>query len=228
LGKHTEIKESQRKTLNYFFIGAFIAVIIFFAVSLVEVNERNPNIGTNSTDLTQINAQSVPTIINGVTTSTSIIIAFSGTVIGIMIRDFLQDNKAAKYSLLIFFGIPLVTSATFLFSTYYQLTFAGIDSLKTAWKYSLSGLVSAFFVLFFVFLFFIFVQINPKRKRIETTIPQPQTQSPTEWKITIRNEDKMLEATGMDRDTVDKILQSWNANINPANPKEKKASDGKT
>jgi hypothetical protein len=42
------------------------------------------------------------------------------------------------------------------------------------------------------------------------------------WRITIKNGDKELEAMGMDGDTVQKILESWNKNINPASQEQPK------
>ncbi len=40
-------------------------------------------------------------------------------------------------------------------------------------------------------------------------------------KITIKNGDKVLEATGINEETIQNILESWNKNINPNNPETK-------
>jgi hypothetical protein len=53
-------------------------------------------------------------------------------------------------------------------------------------------------------------------------VASPKNVATPEWKLIIKNGETMLEASGMDAESVNKIL-SWKQNINPQN-REKKSS----
>ena len=50
----------------------------------------------------KVGLQNIPTLINGITTSTSIIVAFTGGVIAYMLRELFQTDRKAKIA---FFGV---------------------------------------------------------------------------------------------------------------------------
>jgi hypothetical protein len=85
----------------------------------------------------KISLQNVPTIINGITASTSIIVGFSGAVIGIVIRELFQnDKKAREY----FLGVLALFIYTFGFQFWvYSLLVSG--AVDWALRWSLSGLL---------------------------------------------------------------------------------------
>lgn len=178
-----EIPEKSRIYVNFVLLIAFIVVLLSFVIPLFWINGINPNIGPDSA--TQIGLQTVPTIINGITTSTSIIVGLSATILGIMIRDLLQNNEKAKFVMLIFMGIAIIYSLLNIYQAYYQLSFVTINSFIQAWKDALSGLVSSFAVLFSIFLVFIYIRVNPKPNRPNTPInpspnPIPPSQPPSQ------------------------------------------------
>jgi hypothetical protein len=183
LSGNMEIPEKSRIYVNFVLLIAFIVVLLSFVIPLFWINGVNPNIGTDSA--TQIGLQTVPTIINGITTSTSIIVGLSATILGIMIRDLLQNNEKAKFVMLIFMGIAIIYSLLNIYQAYYQLSFVTINSFIQAWKDALSGLVSSFAVLFSIFLVFIYIRVNPKPNRPNTPInpspnPIPPSQPPSQ------------------------------------------------
>lgn len=72
---------------------AFIAlgvVNVFLLPSFTHIN-TNGN-ATESAAIYEISIQTVPSIVNGLTTATGIIVGFSATVLGIVARDILKDN----------------------------------------------------------------------------------------------------------------------------------------
>ncbi|MCJ7631367.1 hypothetical protein MUP77_03040, partial [Candidatus Bathyarchaeota archaeon] len=85
----------------------------------------------------KIALQNIPSIINGITTSTSIIVAFSGAVIGFMVRDLFQSDKKAR---IVFFGVlvSFIYVFMYLFWVYAFLTMGGVD---LALRWSLDGLL---------------------------------------------------------------------------------------
>lgn len=194
---------------------------------------------TNRTSSLYLSVQTVPTLLNGVTTATSIVAGFTGTIIGVVYRKLSKETRKDR----VFRGF-IITVIPILFALVLIFDFFGYIYLLQGGVWFLTAIdliLSAFILALLIFVsFFILigVRLNEQDERQPcdrtnqqppaTTNPQPQTQTRTEWKITIRNGDKMLEATGMDTVSVDTILKSWNTNINPANPEEKETSDAKT
>src|SRR5208337_350620 len=62
----------------------------------------------------KIALQNVPTVINGINAASSIIVGFSGAIIGIMVREFFKNDNRAKR---VFLGIVLL----FVYAFSYQL-----------------------------------------------------------------------------------------------------------
>ena len=107
-------------------------VIIGSAPSNATVIIKDGNV-----EFAKIALQNIPTLINGITTSTSIIVAFSGAVIGFMIRELFQSDKKAK---LAFFGVffAFIYIFMYLFWVYVFLATGGVD---LALRWSLAGLL---------------------------------------------------------------------------------------
>lgn len=99
-----------------------------------------------------VNDQSIFTLVNGITASTSVIVGFSGTIIGIMYREAKekQDNKARMFlfKAIVVLMIPLIM----LWTTYCFLVMGGIWT-SVAVRYGLDGLIMAFYVFSVVVVF---------------------------------------------------------------------------
>jgi len=99
-----------------------------------------------------VNDQSIFTLVNGITSSTSVIVGFSGAIIGILFREAKekQDNKARLF---LFKAIAvLMIPLTMLWTTYAMLTIGGMwTSMSVRW--GLSGLIMAFYVFSVVVIF---------------------------------------------------------------------------
>lgn len=96
----------------------------------------------------KIALQNVPTVINGITASTSIVISFSGVVIGMLFREvFKGDNKTKLFFLLMAFY--LVIPLGYLSSVY---TFLIMGLVDWALKLALNGLILSLFTFVFIML----------------------------------------------------------------------------
>jgi hypothetical protein len=85
----------------------------------------------------KVGLQNIPTIINGITTSTSIIVAFNGVVIAYMIRELFPTDRKAKIA---FFGVFFAFVYVFLYLFWIYLFLAtGVIDLALRW--SLNGLL---------------------------------------------------------------------------------------
>jgi hypothetical protein len=135
-------------------IGSFfvllVAILGFFLTP--NVNYEGSINGTNffygATHSLQ--PDSIPTIINGITAVTSIIIAFSGAVIGLVYREDFKDklSKIVLLGFLLYFAFPFA----FLFTVYYSLMYGAFNF---ALKWALDALVIALteFVLSMLVIF---------------------------------------------------------------------------
>jgi hypothetical protein len=82
--------------------------------------------------LAKIPLQNVPTVINGITTSTSVIVGFTGTIIGLMVKEIFKNDKKMRRALIyvsFFVGITFV----YLFLVYLFLVGGLLEfALRTA------------------------------------------------------------------------------------------------
>ncbi len=138
LGKNTK--------LNKYFLYAIIVSITFIGTTIWVQFALNPQIDTTGASNGTITVfgntwriaipfQTVPTIINGITASTSIIIAFSGAFIGIMFREIFKDDKESKTILL---GVLLLFSTPLAYQ-YVVYTYLALGFLDWALRWSLEG-----------------------------------------------------------------------------------------
>ena len=110
-------------------IEAYIYIVFF--VAIIEV------IYVNWFLYIKIEPNLIPTLVNGITSSSSVIIGFTGAFIGIMFREMSKKDKKSRNFYFIAI-ILLILPLTFLWSTYFFLT--------TGWsefavKYALSSLI---------------------------------------------------------------------------------------
>jgi amino acid permease len=99
-----------------------------------------------------VNDQSIFTLVNGITSSTSVIVGFSGAIIGIMFREAKEkhDNKARLF---LFIAIAvLMIPLTMLWTTYAMLAIGGMWT-SIAVRSGLGGLIMAFYVFSVVVIF---------------------------------------------------------------------------
>jgi hypothetical protein len=101
----------------------------------------------------KIDSSVFPTLVNGITSSTSIITGLSGVVIGIMLRDTQIDRKTKNfyYVAMLFLLLPL----TMLWMTY---TFLAGGSLGSWFSYeavriALSGFIETLYLFFGIVLY---------------------------------------------------------------------------
>lgn len=144
-----------------------------FNIDYTNGKDANETVSTAIAKI-EIQAQTVPTVINGIATLTGVIVGFSGAILGILVRDFLQSDKKAKEAMIGSFGLAV----------------GGQDFLKIAWGYAFDGLITSLFQLLFVFLFFAYIMENPQPEKTQTQQPVP---------IEKRKEDNKNDAKDVER-----------------------------
>lgn len=146
----------------YFYYAIILGAVFLFVTFWVQLL-LNPQIDTTGaanasaiiihswlgdTISAKIAIQTVPSIINGITASTSIIIAFSGAVIGIMFRDVFKNDRKARTFLLVvifYFALPLM----YQFVVY---TFLIMGFLDWALRWALDGFLLSMMIFMFAML----------------------------------------------------------------------------
>jgi len=105
-----------------------------------------------------VNDQHVFTLVNGITASTSVIVGFSGTIIGIMFHE-AKEKRDNKTRMFLFKAIAsLMIPLIMLWTTYCFLVMGGMWT-SVAVKWGLDGLIMAFYV-FSIVVIFIREQLN--------------------------------------------------------------------
>jgi hypothetical protein len=109
----------------------------------------------------KVGLQNIPTLINGITTSTSIIVAFSGGFIAYMLRELFQTDRKAKIA---FFGVffSFIYVFAYLFWVYIFLATGAID---VALRWSLDGLLLSLLILVGAALLGYYRFDNPQEKK---------------------------------------------------------------
>ena len=133
---------------NFYLISGIIlaalslVLIAIFGISLTpNANYEGAINGTNLFfgETHALNYQTIPTVINGITAVTSIIIALSGAILGLVYREDFSKEKRSKVALLgflFYFIVPF----TFLLIVYNALIYG---ALIFALKYALDALILA-------------------------------------------------------------------------------------
>ena len=135
---------------------------------------------SNDPNVLHLSLQTVPTVINGVTTATSIIIGFSGTLIGLLLHEMpkkkKQDKKARMFLLV---GVTFAFALIILqdFQAFVFLLMGGAGFLF-ALELVLSGLLTALLVLVGIFIFIGF-RLG-EQEETERTLTKPDKTEQTE------------------------------------------------
>jgi len=197
---YSPVEEKNTKTWVYFVIAfAFSLVVIgltalvsvssfglHFQIDVSSVSSNNTTIIGNAPSNTtviiidgnvvfaKIALQNIPTLINGITTSTSIIVAFSGAVIGFMVRDFFPSDKKAKIA---FFGVMFSFAYVFmyLFWVYVFLATGGVD---LALRWSLDGLLISLLIFVLAMLLGHYRLDKTKSDKTEPDEKEPEKNEP--------------------------------------------------
>ena len=132
------------------FIGLMFLVWLWLPLNMHIDTSSPPSNGT-----IQISVQTVPTVINGVTTVTSIVVGFSATLVGIVAHEILghdeRDERVRKYMI---GGILFLFPSILLldFGAYLNLLVGGASGFMTAIIYVLDGFLLALLVLVGIFI----------------------------------------------------------------------------
>jgi len=119
--------------------------IYFYLITIVTVFEL---IWVNGFLDIKIESSLIPTLVNGITSSLSVITGFMGAFVGIMFREIRKKDKKARnfyFWVMVLFAVPL----NFLWTTYFFLT---VGWSENAVKYALSGLILTLYMFFAVIL----------------------------------------------------------------------------
>lgn len=157
MAKKIKLPIINRLLLDGIIIGVFFVIVVailgFFLTPNVNyegsINGTYAFYGVTHS----LQPESISTIINGITAVTSIIIAFSGAVIGLVYREDFKDkiSKIVLLGFLLYFAIPFA----FLFTVYYSLIYGAFDF---ALRWALDALVIALaeFILSMIVIFYRF------------------------------------------------------------------------
>jgi len=165
------------KSSTYYFLTVIIS--IFFFAGMILTTRFNPNINyetaSNSTssffgNIHSIDYETIPTIINGMTTITSIIIGFSGAIIGLVYRENMKSKALRR--ILHVFTFESIAALGVLLVVYYSLL---VGDFTDALRYSLVTVLFSI-CIFSVCLVSVFYRID-KLKDAELQNMQPPTKS---------------------------------------------------
>jgi hypothetical protein len=140
--------------------------------------------GNTTIPLNETAAQTVPSIVNGITTSTNIIIAFSGALAGILIGYVFKDDNRGRDSLLtvlFVFPFPLFLD----FCAYISLA-GGQGLFETAEKWALESFLYSLFALLCILIYASYA-LGERRKKEKV---EPEKKEPEESKTTHKKKDE--------------------------------------
>jgi hypothetical protein len=127
----------------------------------------------------KLDPTSVPTVINGITTSTSIVIGVVVAVLGIMYRVIMEKSDPKPKEFYLRAMISLMVPLFWLYTTYAFLTIGWTDF---AVRYALSGLLAALYVCIVITIFTvtrIATEIDGTTEHIEPNKPKPEENKTT-------------------------------------------------
>jgi hypothetical protein len=151
-------EDKMRRIIYFLAISIVIAIAFIFLTGSIaffltpQIDYSGTSNGTvnflgQNVTVTKIPIQTVSSLINGITALTSIIVSFTGAMIGIF-RGVLKDDKKSNSLIILIFlsiGVPL----TYLSVVY---SFLAIGLLDLALRLSLIGLALALFVFLITIL----------------------------------------------------------------------------
>lgn len=122
------------KIRKYFYLITIVTIIeVVWILAFLKIN---------------IETSAIPTLVNGLTSSLSVIVGFMGAFIGIMYREVSKKDKKART---FYFGAMflMIAPLTLLWTTYSFLT---MGWLETAVRYGLFSLIITLYMFFAVIL----------------------------------------------------------------------------
>jgi hypothetical protein len=164
---------------NVLFVGIFFSVAIGLTLAFFSAPINYSGLPINGTgEPTQIAAQTVPTIVNGITTVTSIVVALCGVLFGTIIyREIAKEaNPKRKNEYFALLGVLIFPELYLMFS----YVFLGFGLFLIALRWALSSFIVA--ILIFV-LFYIQAPQKlwfDKEKKDEQNKPEQDKSKPTE------------------------------------------------
>lgn len=181
----------ENNTTRNAYLILIIAIAIVFIALVVTTIGLKPNFdlgtpnGTNIIwgDTYALKFETIPTVINGITAVTSIIIGFSGAIIGIVYREDFNKDKKVKIGLLgiaFYSAVPL----TMLLVVYHALIRGAVEFASI---FALNALILAF-VFFILAMLSIFYRLSlhdetlsgdaEKKKEPDDKSDTPKTNEP--------------------------------------------------
>jgi hypothetical protein len=170
------LKTIVKATILFFSVAvAFIVLGLIVALWLpshIYINTSGNQ--TESAATYQIAIQTIPAIVNGLVTATGIIVGFSGTIVGIVFREFAERNDKLRRILFdsVLFIFPLILLFDF-FAYYFLLTGNSRDAFVTALVIVLNGFLAALLLLIGIFNI-ISLLFEEHRKRLNAPNPPQQ------------------------------------------------------
>jgi uncharacterized membrane protein YqjE len=157
-------------------VAVFVGLMFFVAYwlpSRISIDTAS----TSSNATFQISVQSVPTVINGIATVTSIVVGFTAAVVGLVVREILghgeKEEKLRRY---------MIGGLLFLFPSILLLDFWAYINLLMGeeWRFvlaittSLEAFVLALLVLVSIFILVWLVNAEHERREKESKTPKPK------------------------------------------------------
>jgi hypothetical protein len=145
---------------------------LWIGFPLIVNTSGNSTIPTN-----EISAQTVPTMLNGITTSTGIIIAFTIAISGFLIGYILKDDKRDRDVIIVILAtIPF----PMLFQFFAYLTLAGGQGVfEIALRLGFVSLLYSLFALMSLFAFLSFRLYSKEKSKPSGMAPDESPQQPT-------------------------------------------------
>jgi len=162
------INRAFKKVRNNFLLIIIIVTISALIFLVLSINSKQLIFDyTNNATIakTELEAQTVPTVINGIISSTSVIIGFSATVVALMYREIAKRNESSGW--LLFALLPIfILSIVYQFYAFLAFSNGGQGFLEFAFRNALIGFVSSIFTLFLALLLIVYImERNVKREK---------------------------------------------------------------
>jgi FtsH-binding integral membrane protein len=110
----------------------------------------------------QIDKSYLPTVVNGITASTSIVLGFAGVMLGLLYHEIFSKDEKTRSTLIalaFIFSIPII----YLYSVYSSLVSGDFDS---ATRIAFTGLIIASFAFIIIIIFASYrIEIADKKKK---------------------------------------------------------------
>ncbi len=196
------------KALVFFIIvaiifGFIIAWVAFWLPQNTHLFVTYPPANTtytseNCTAAFYLSVQTVPTVINGITTATAIMVGFTGSIIGIVIHEFPKETRQdRKFRIFIMVLLPLLFVFVLILDFWgYVWLLEGGALFASAITSILTGFLLAMLILIGLFIFVGYRLDDDERKIQGNVSPAPQTLKKDEEQLSVvTKDDKQVNIT---------------------------------